>query len=189
VFSVFQHRFRQLLVHLCFADHKKCFHFEPALAAALERPTFNVQTILWHQVAGPLLKSVLEFRNARNADEQKLSQARVRSSGGNGAGDWLLAIPFCPELQIDNKDFCIAMCKRLGVSQKGLDLHLVSLVLEQMEPYFIHLRIRTLSRARGSLVMLSLCTPTLFVVMTPSNSSLERCSLRLARPAFSKNLL
>jgi hypothetical protein len=54
-----------------------------------------------------------------------------------------------------------------------------------------NLRIRTLSRARGSLVMLSLCTPTLFVVMTPSNSSLERCSLLLARPrpAFSKNLL
>jgi hypothetical protein len=61
----------------------------PALAAALEHPTFNVQTIffLWHQVAGPLLKSVLEFRGARNADEQKLSQARLRSSGGNGAGD------------------------------------------------------------------------------------------------------
>jgi hypothetical protein len=28
--------------------------------------------------------------------EQKLSQA-----GGNGADDWLLAILFCPELQID----------------------------------------------------------------------------------------
>jgi hypothetical protein len=30
----------------------------PALAAALERSTFNVQTILYHQVAGPL-KAVL----------------------------------------------------------------------------------------------------------------------------------
>jgi hypothetical protein len=64
------------------------------------------------------------YSDARNADEQKLSQSRVRSSGGKGAGDWLLAIPLCPELQIDNKDLCIAMCKRLGVSQKGLDLHL-----------------------------------------------------------------
>jgi hypothetical protein len=51
-------------------------------------------------------------------------------------------------------DFWIAMCKRLGVSKKGLDLHLGQpcpcangAVLHSI------LRIRSLSRARGSLVM------------------------------------
>jgi hypothetical protein len=46
--------------------------------------------------SGQLLKRVFKFRDALNADEQNLTQARLRSSGGNGADDWLLAIPFCP---------------------------------------------------------------------------------------------
>jgi hypothetical protein len=122
----------------------------------------------------------------RNAEEQLLSQARLRSSGGNGAGDWLLAISFCPELQIDNKGFCIAMCKKPGLAKKASTCTWVSLVRVQMEPYFILLQIRTLLRARGSLAMLTLCTPTLFVVTIPSNSSLQRCSPRMPRPSYSK---
>jgi predicted YcjX-like family ATPase len=40
----------------------------------------------------------------------------------DGAGEWLLATPFCPELQIDHKNFCIAMCERLGALVKKLPI-------------------------------------------------------------------
>jgi hypothetical protein len=102
-----------------------------------------VQTILWHQVAGPLLKTVLEFRDARG---MRMSRSSVKHVSARRVVT-ALATGFLRFLSVLNcksitKIFASACAKDWALVKMALICTWGRLVLAQMVPYFIHLQIR-----------------------------------------------